>query len=207
MKQKQKNNIWVGSLAGIFIFLLLAGNSFGESLFKSYTDKTAEDLKTETRAMSDKIRVKFSQADVEHAQQKIDFHDYASNLKKLIIFGSRLASYADYEADLKFARDNELFKGLPDKEKEAPENKARFVREKYEKMQHNVKDEIDAYKDLILMSLDSCEMLAANDLSGFAADLGAQQKMQVFLKPAGIIRNMSLKKLIFPSAGLNLPQE
>ncbi len=39
--------------------------------------------------------------------------EYYSNLKKMVLFATKLSIYSDYETDLQFARVNEVFKGLP----------------------------------------------------------------------------------------------
>ena len=177
----------------IFLIILISGNCFSDSLFKEYTEKSRQELMDETDTMSKEIKDTFNQRSVEIAQQKIDFYDYFSNLKKLVLYGSKLATYAEYDQDLKFAKDNELFKGLPDDQKEKAEFTTRFVNEKYNKMQHNVKDEIETYEDLIQISLDSCELLSSNDLSGFVASPGSRQRIQLYLKTAKIL-NAILKK-------------
>lgn len=136
----------------------------------------------ETRAMSDQIRHQFDQVSMESAQQKIDAYDYFSNLKKLMLYGSKLSTYAEYEKDLTFAKDNELFKGLPEDPDDNPESKTRFVTEKYKKMMQNVKDEIETYKDLILISLDACELLSSNDLTGFVTSKPTRQRIQSYFE-------------------------
>ena len=166
----------------IFLIILISGNCFSDSLFKEYTEKSRQELMDETDTMSKEIKDTFNQRSVEIAQQKIDFYDYFSNLKKLVLYGSKLATYAEYDQDLKFAKDNELFKGLPDDQKEKAEFTTRFVNEKYNKMQHNVKDEIETYEDLIQISLDSCELLSSNDLSGFVASPGSRQRIQLYFE-------------------------
>lgn len=171
---------------GVCFMLLVAGNCFSDSLFKEYTEKSRQELMDETQMMSREIKDKFNQRSIETAQQKIDYYDYFSNFKKLVLYGARLATYAEYDEDLKFAKDNELFKGLPEDQDEKTEEKAeftsRFVNAKYKKMQTNVKDEIQTYEDLILMSLDSCELLASNDLSGFVSSQSARQRIQLYLE-------------------------
>jgi len=166
----------------IFFLLLVAGNCFSDSLFKEYTEKSRQELMDETEAMSKEIKNKFNQKSMETAQQKIDYYDYFSNLKKLVLYGGKLATYAEYDQDLKFAKDNELFKGLPIDREEKAEFTTRFVNEKYDKMQHNVRDEIETYEDLIQISLDSCELLSSNDLSGFVSSQGPRLRIQLYLE-------------------------
>ncbi|MDA3789747.1 MAG: hypothetical protein PF503_14785 [Desulfobacula sp.] len=166
----------------IFFMLVVSGNCFSASLFKEYTEKSRQELMDETQAMSKEIKDKFNQKSMENAQQKIDYYDYFSNLKKLVLYGGKLATYAEYDLDLKFAKDNELFKGLPDDQEEKAEFTTRFVNEKYKKMQQNVKDEIETYEDLLLISLDSCELLSSNDLSGFVSSQTPRQRIQLYFE-------------------------
>ena len=166
----------------IFFMLVVSGNCFSESLFKEYTDKSRQELMDETQSMSKEIKNKFNQKSMENAQQKIDYYDYFSNLKKLVLYGGKLATYAEYDQDLQFAKDNELFKGLPEDQEEKAEFTTRFLNEKYQKMQQNVKDEIETYEDLILISLDSCELLSSNDLSGFVSSRIPRQVIQLYFE-------------------------
>ena len=181
-----ENKIIKSIVYGICFMLLVSGNCFSDSLFKEYTEKSRQELMDETEVMSREIKDQFNQRSIETAQQKIDYYDYFSNLKKLVLYGARLATYAEYDQDLKFAKDNELFKGLPEDHNEKMEEQAkftsRFVNAKYKKMQINIKDEIQTYEDLVLMSLDSCELLSSNDLSGFVSSQSARQRIQLYLE-------------------------
>ena len=181
-----KNKIIKSIVCGVCFLLFVSGNCFSDSLFKEYTEKSRQELMNETEAMSKEIKDKFNQRSIETAQQKIDYYDYFSNLKKLVLYGTKLATYAEYDRDLKFAKDNELFKGLPEEKSEKKEEKARFtsrfVNAKYKKMQVNVKDEIQTYEDLILMSLDSCELLSSNDLSGFVSSTSSKDRIQFYFE-------------------------
>ncbi len=178
----RKNSILKGIVYSIFVVLLVSGNCFSDSLFKAYTEKSKQELMDETDAMSKEIKDRFNQKSLETAQQKIDYYDYFSNLKKLVLYGGKLATYAEYDQDLKFAKDNELFKGLPEDQNEKAGLTARFVNEKYTRMQHNVKDEIQTYEDLIRISLDSCELLSSNDLSGFVSAGDSRQRIQFYFE-------------------------
>ncbi len=80
--------------------------------------------------MSKDIRNRFSIRSVENAQQKIDVYDYFSHFKKMLVYGAKLGTYAAYETDLAFARDNELFKGLPETPDQEETVKADFVAQK-----------------------------------------------------------------------------
>ncbi len=151
--------------------------SGADPLYLEYMDKTESQLKQETREMSREIRKSFDMASMETAQQKIDAYDYLSHFKKILLYGSKLATYARYEEDLDFARDNELFKGLPEDEEAAQEIKTDFIDEKYQRMSVDVKNEIDTYQDLIMISLDACELLTTNDFTGFSESTVFKAKM------------------------------
>ena len=159
-------------LAGVLIILSGQWAAAG-SLYEYYTSAPAKTLKTETREMGKELSAVFSHKGISSRQQKIDFADYYSNLKKLVLYSSKLATYSNYGKDLRFARDNEVFKGLPTETKPARKSEPQldrkdFVNRKYGEMKKNVEEEIETYVDLIKLSLDACETMTQNDLSGFA---------------------------------------
>ena len=159
-------------LAGVLIILSGQWAAAG-SLYEYYTSAATETLKTETKGMGKELSATFNQKGISSRQQKIDFADYYSNLKKLVLYSSKLATYSEYGKDLRFARDNEVFKGLPTETKAPGKNEPQldrkdFVNRKYGEMKKNVEEEIETYVDLIKLSLDACETLTQNDLSGFA---------------------------------------
>ena len=156
-------------ITSIFILLFLQVlPASGGSLYLDVMEKSEAALRQETREMSENIRKTFDMDTMEAAQQKIDAYDYLSHFKRVLLYGSRLAVYASYEKDLDFARDNELFKGLPEDETASPGDKQDFIDEKYRRMGTDVKNEIDTYEDLIAISLDACELLTTNDFTGFS---------------------------------------
>jgi len=143
-----------------------------QSLYEYYADASVTSLDKETRAMGRELKKTFSQNNIHLNQQKIDFATYFTNLKKAVLYGNKLSTYSQYRKDLDFARDNELFKGLPATSREQISGKEmlsrkEFVAEKYERTKGNVEDEIEIYIDLLTLSLDVCESMSANDLSGF----------------------------------------
>jgi len=152
---------------------LIGGGSLqAASLYEFYADATADQLNQETTAMGRELKKTFSQQSIARNQQKIDFAAYFANLKKAVLYARKLATYSQYQEDLSFARDNELFKGLPDDsrihdaERQA-QARREFVEEKYERTRRNVEEEIDSYVDLLNISLDTCEAMSNNDLSDF----------------------------------------
>ena len=158
---------------GVSILLLASGGAAAaqDSLFEQYTRAPGETLSDETAEMGRQLRAVFSQGPVKERQQQIDFAEYFSHLRKAVLYASRLAVYGTYTTDLRFARDNEIFKGLPEEPETdsnggPPVDRKSFVQNKYDRMKKNVEEEIETYKDLILLSLDGCESLTGSDLSG-----------------------------------------
>ena len=171
-------------LAGVLIILSGQWAAAG-SLYEYYTSAATETLKTETKGMGKELSATFNQKGISSRQQKIDFADYYSNLKKLVLYSSKLATYSEYGKDLRFARDNEVFKGLPTETKAPGKNEPQldrkdFVNRKYGEMKKNVEEEIETYVDLIKLSLDACETLTQNDLSGFAENKKHQSRVVSF---------------------------
>lgn len=175
--------------SGIFMAGVLALSTAqwaeADSLYEYYTSASTEDLNSETAEMGRELKPLFGQAGISSRQQKIDFAEYYANLKKLVLYAGRLATYSEYEKDLQFARDNEVFKGLPEEStrQEDPSSQVdrkAFVEKKYGQMKKNVADEIDTYVDLIQLSLDACETLSRNDLSGFLDNRAYQDQVADF---------------------------
>lgn len=206
---------------GILLVLCLGLLSpvFGESLFLEYTEKSEQELKQETRMLTREIRDQFQMASMETAQQKIDAYDYLSHFKRILLYGEKLATYAEYEEDLAFAKDNELFKGLPEagdtpgetpgvkpasapagRQPNGPEAdgnadlKSDFVDEKYRRMSVDVKSEIETYEDLIIISLDACELLTVNDFSGFSDAPEFRRKVTGFLRAGKRVEKFRVKQ-------------
>lgn len=158
-------------IAWVFAFLALSAPCFGAGLVEFYTTADKAQLEAETARMGESLRTMFSQGDVDSKLRDIDFAEYYANMQKLVFYGAKLANYCDYEAELTFARDKEIFKGLP-KHKQEPGAKEEvkaakeFAGAKYEGMSANIKDEIATYTDLIHQALDACQSVAENDLTG-----------------------------------------
>jgi len=164
------------SLTLLALFLVagpLAGGTLNAaSLYEYYADASVDQLNQETTQMGKELKKTFSQQSIARNQQKIDFAAYFANLKKAVLYARKLSTYSQYQEDLNFARDNELFKGLPDDPRiRDAERQARarqeFVEEKYQRTKRNVEEEIDSYVDLLNISLDTCEAMSNNDLSDF----------------------------------------
>ena len=164
-----------------------------QSLYEFYASKSGDDLKEETSDMGERLKDMFDPRGIANKQKLIDYKNYLSNYKKVIYFSNKLAAYSDYEKDLEFARDNEIFKGLPDGEPEdgaKSGNRKEYVGKKFTSMKRNVEDEINTYLDMINLSLDACEAGVKYDLSGFAREDDFMAKMQA------VIRNDETKRFI-----------
>lgn len=159
----------------IAVVLLIATYTEAGSLYEYYTSTSADKLREESREMGKELAPMFSQESISIRQKKIDFAEYFANLKKLVVYATKLSTYSEYEKDLLFARDHEVFMGLPDEpaaaeEAEAKVSRHQFVEKKYGQMKINVQEEIGTYVDLIQMSLDVCETMTEIDLSGFSEE-------------------------------------
>lgn len=170
------------------LIMVFSGQSVAaDSLYEEYTNATQANLESETRKMGRELGNIFSQDSIASRQRQIDFAEYYANLKKLVLYATKLSTYSEYEKDLRFAADKEIFKGLPEEVKApekntAPVNRKEFVRGKYDLMKRNVEDEIDTYVDLIQLSLDACEALSENDLSDFLGDQKNHSRVEQFIK-------------------------
>jgi hypothetical protein len=155
------------------------------SLYEYYTTAPVTTLQSETKEMGQQLSRAFVQNGIHARQQRIDFAEYYTNVRKLVLYATRLSAYSEYEKDLVFARDNEVFKGLPDESTSRGEIGAQFdrkdfVKKKYTKMKKNVEEEIETYVDLIHLSLDACETLMRNDLSGFGENNHYRERITDF---------------------------
>lgn len=160
-------------LCGLLCVLVTTASA--ESLFEQYSGKTATELSAETRDMGRKLKSYFSAENIQQHQKQIDFSEYRSNLKKALLYSISLATYSEYERDLQFARDKEIFKGLPTgmdeaQGDEAAQQRRDFMGKKYLRMQKNVEEEVATYTDLLLLALETCETLTRQDLSGILDD-------------------------------------
>lgn len=173
-------------LLSLLLLCGLLGPAHAESLFEQYSRKSATDLNLETQEMGQQLKSYFSVENIAQKQQQIDFSEYRSNLKKALLYAVSLTTYSEYEKDLQFARDKEIFKGLPIelKTSSGDENLQRrkdFMGKKYLRMQKNVEEEIATYSDLLLLSLETCETLTRQDFSGIQEDSRFIEEMRDFL--------------------------
>jgi len=175
----------LGFLVAVLVTVPGVHTASAESLYESYTSTTKDTLTKETNDMGRKLRTVFAQDSVKKFQQRIDFADYFSNLKKTVLLATKLATYSEYETDLKFARDKEIFKGLPEDSRPSRRNgpqvdRKDFVRNKYDRMKKNIEEEIETYDDIIRLSMDTCETIAENDLSGILESPTNHEKVLQF---------------------------
>ncbi len=156
---------------------------FAQTLYEKYTQSSKEDLEPETRDMGKQLTRTFNAASINKKRQEIEFAKYFSNLKKLVLYGTKLAAYGEYEKDLHYARDNDIFKGLaeePSGEQSVASDldRRQFVDDKFKSMKKNVEEEIDTYVDLIMVSLDVCEYLTQYDLSELLSNPEYSERIQ-----------------------------
>jgi hypothetical protein len=147
---------------------------WAESLYEFYMNTPKETLQTETRQMSSDLKMKFTERGIVAKRQQILFSGYLSNLEKAVTYAAKIAPYSQYEEDLKYARDNEVFKVLAEEDvkrktdsaTEARELKDRkkYAAKKIDQMEKNVEEDIDIYSAMIKVALDDCEDVFYSDL-------------------------------------------
>jgi hypothetical protein len=177
-------------LSAIIVVLLVAflvmRAQASETSYEFYSNADQETLNLETKEMGGQLRQMFNQQDVASKQRNIDFAEYFSNLRKLVFYSNKLSTYSDYERNLTFARDKEIFKGLPEEPEQKNYSTVSFDRKeftdtKYDRMKKNVQEEIATYQDLIMLSLDGCQSIIANDLTGIMLFPGYQTRVERFM--------------------------
>ncbi len=187
MKNTFKKGSTVKAAVAGFLFICSVQPCFAESLYEYYLSATPATLQQETSAMGQKLGKTFDQHDIETKQQSIDFAEYYSNLQKMILYGTKLGSYGNYKDDLQFARDREVVQSLHDSSGQMEDdvknsrNTRRFADSKFARLETNVEEEIDTYVDMIKLSLDGCETLITNDLTGFTASSSNHDRIRDYL--------------------------
>jgi hypothetical protein len=158
------------------IAVLLSGQSaMAESLYEFYMNTPRETLQTETRQMSQDLKMKFTERGIVAKRQEILFSGYLSNLEKAVSYAAKIAPYSQYEEDLEYARDHELFKTLSGGEEtrqqqteaEAAQelrDRKKYAGKKVDQMEKNVTEDIDIYSSMIKVALDDCEDVFYSDL-------------------------------------------
>ena len=154
--------------------LLLSQSVMAESLYEFYMNTPRETLQTETRQMSSDLKMKFTERGIVAKRQEILFSGYLSNIEKAVAYASKIAPYNQYEEDLKYARDHEVFKMLHEDDKSDVSNDAEALKElrdrkkyagkKVDQMEKNVMEDIDIYSSMIKIALDDCEDVVFSDL-------------------------------------------
>lgn len=200
----------IGCIVAVML-LALSSSGFCSSSFLEYTQKSEADLKAETTVLSKEIRKAFKMSAVEQAQEKIDAYDYFSHFKRLLLYGEKLATYSKYKEDLKFAKNNELFKGLPEDIKERKRVKSDFIEAKYERMSTDVANEIESYQDLIAISLDACELMTTTGFSGVEHSDFLEKKVKSYLSRGQDYQKYMAKQAQFsdtwPGIALRIQQQ
>lgn len=188
-----------GMKTGLAVVLLAVGMVLGtgpgveaqspRSLFEQYADSPREQLEKETAAMGRKLSEMFSQASVTEGEQRIQSTQYMANLKRALIYGAHLAVFCGYERDLQFARDHELFQGLPDAvtdalDRQPAEERSAFTGRKYQRLKENVEEEVETYHDLMRQALDACEEMVSDKLLVLQDNQANRERVDALLKSA-----------------------
>ncbi len=126
-------------------------------LLEYYNTTDKETLVKETAEMSGKLKSLFNSEEIEATEAELDFSRYFTNFKNLIRYVSKLAGYTDYEENIQFGRDREIYQILPE-EGELEEDKKSVIAEKYNRLEAIANEEILVYQDMIETSFDACEI-------------------------------------------------
>lgn len=127
------------------------------SLLEYYNTADKETLSRETGEMTEKLKSVFNSEEIAKTEAELDFSRYFTNFKNLTRYVSKLAGYTDYEENIKFGRDKEIYQTLP-KEGELEEDKKSVIDEKYNRLEAIANEEILTYQDMIETSFDACEV-------------------------------------------------
>lgn len=163
--------------------------AWSDSLYQHYITTDNKQLDAESSRIRRGLRDIFNSNSISEKQQEVDFHQYLSALKKAVFYGTKLASYINYEEDMRFARDHELFQAIPQESTLSPNlknEKDTYLEHKYRRMNKNIQEEIETYIDEIKLNLDDCESLAGNGLNDFTANNNFRDKMAMYINSAAV---------------------
>jgi len=186
-------------LSGSVVILLLgpSAHAQAESLYEFYMNTPRETLQTETRQMSQDLKMKFTERGIVAKRQEILFSGYMSNLEKAVSYAAKIAPYSQYEEDLQYARDHEVFKVLSgdDSQREISDaeaaqelrNRKKYAGKKVDQMEKNVEEDIDIYSSMIKLALDDCEDVFYSDLDskGFFSNQNFKDRVNDFFASDG----------------------
>jgi len=142
----------------LFCGSTLQGQEKGSgSLLEYYNTADKETLSKETNEMTENLKSVFSSKEIKATEAELEFSSYITNFKNLIRYMSKLTGYADYEKNIKFGRDREIYQVLPEEGK-LEENRKLVIDEKYDRLETITKEEILTYQDTIESSFDACEI-------------------------------------------------
>lgn len=162
-------------VCAILVGLVSSQSVWAESLYEFYMNTPKETLQSETRQMSSDLKMKFTERGIVAKRQEILFSGYLANLEKAVGYAAKIAPYSQYEEDLEYARDHEVFKVLgadvdtvrkrteAEKAQELRDRK-KYAGKKVDQMEKNVLEDIDIYSSMIKLALDDCEDLLYSDL-------------------------------------------
>jgi len=150
---------------GVIFILLLAGENtaWSQSLIEYYNSADKETLEQDTQKITKKLKTMFNPNDIAQNQAKIDFSDFFSNFKNLILYATKLANYHDYQENIKFGREREIYQVLSLKGEMETEKRS-AINKKYDRLEEISQDEIETYKDMIETAFDTCELYTETTL-------------------------------------------
>jgi len=134
-----------------------AQEASGGSLMSYYSTADSGTLRDDTRTMSERLKGMFRKNEIEKTEKKLEFSRYHSNFKNALIYLNKLAGYSEYEENISFGRDREIYNALP-REGVINEDRKMVISEKYNRLETITGEEIDTYRDMIETSFDACEI-------------------------------------------------
>ncbi len=162
--------LFLSMLLGI-LFWLSSGSSLaqeekGATLLEYYNTANQETLDSDTERIADNLKDAFNKKEIIRTENDLQFSRYYISFKNLILYANKLAGYTDYEENIKFGRDNELYRQLP-VEGKLPKDKKMLISEKYNRLEQITVEEIDTYKEMMEISFNACEFYTENDFNFF----------------------------------------
>jgi hypothetical protein len=168
----------------IFCFYLpasaLAEDEAGGSLLEYYNRADQETLNAGTEKMAEDLKGMFDKEEIIRTENDLQFSRYFTNFKNLVLYANKLAGYVDWEENIKFGRDNELYRELP-KEGELTKDKKLHISEKYNRLEGITVEEINTYREMMEISFNACEFYTENDFA-FFDNRKYREKMEDFFQ-------------------------
>ncbi len=162
---------------------LFAQDTGTTSLLEYYNTTDRDTLDRSTEEMTGKLKGIFNKKKIEQTEAELDFSKYHTSFKNLFLYINKIAGYTDYEENIKFGRDKEIYKLLPLEGEIKPDKKA-VVDEKYKRLEEITREEIFTCQEMIESSFDACELYTETLFWGekFFSNPGSKETMMDFFE-------------------------